>query len=124
MRSQTVNIARMFFSLDMHVVLTALTDHLFIEAMGLTEYTPMLSTKASMEVPSHAEIVGRLLSVESLNSKQILGLKGTIKSLEGAFNVILLQGGRDFFAKWQGVKAPPDAITDPTARKLLACLEV
>jgi len=116
-RAQTTNIADVFYHLpNMHVVITALTAHTFIEAYGRTEYGPMLSTKSSFEVPSMAQIVARVMNIDSLAARDLRAAK---QKAPDAFNVLLTQGGMDFAAKFQGVRSPPAALFNARASDLL-----
>lgn len=120
-RAQTTNIAGLMYKLpDVHVVMSALTDHKYIEAFGRTEYSPLLNTKSAMEVPSYAQIVGRLMNVTSLNAREQRDAKQVAPD---AFCVLRTAGDADFAAKWQGVREPPKALFNPTASALLDIIE-
>jgi hypothetical protein len=121
LRAITTNIADKFFKLsDIHVVMTALCMHLHIDAFGISEYGPMLNTKSGLEVPSHAEIVGRLMNLESLGIKKLRAIQDDIPT--NAYNVLLIRGSRDSTGKWQGVQDPPEFMFNPTARAFLDVL--
>ena len=84
-------------------------------------FSPFLAGQASLEVPSHAEIVGRLVRLEGLAAQRATVLKTKLpKQWQASQNILLLRGGRNFFAKWQGMQSPPEFILGPTADKLLA----
>jgi len=68
--AQMTNLADLFYkNLPIHVIISALTRRDTIESMGLTLFAPYLWGQSSMEVPSHAEIVGRLMCTASIASK-------------------------------------------------------
>jgi GTPase SAR1 family protein len=119
-RQQTNNIVTLMYHLDMHVIMTALTDHKYIEAFGRTEYSPLLNTKSAMEVPAQAQIVGRLMAVVSLNARD---RRDATKVAPNAFNVLRTTCDADFAAKWQGVREPPAALFNPRAKDLLDIIE-
>lgn len=119
-RQQTNNIVMLMYGLDMHVVMTALTDHKYIEAFGRTEYSPLLNTKSAMEVPAKAQIVGRLMAVVALNVRE---RRDATKAAPNAFNVLRTACDADFAAKWQGVRSPPAALFNPRAKDLLDIVE-
>jgi hypothetical protein len=120
----TDNIAKRFYSLPMHVMLTALTRHSELPTMGIVQYYPFLRGQSALEVPSRAELVGRLMSLHVLPSSQTKQLKeGEPSVFEKAFNVLITQIGRDYDAKWQGLKTEPEYILAPTMRKLLDILK-
>lgn len=120
-RQQTNQIVSLFYDLpDMHVIMTALTDHKYIEAFGRTEFSPLLNTKSAMECPAKAQIVGRLMNVTALNVRDQRDSKSVAPD---AFCVLRTVGDADFAAKWQGVRSPPKSIFDPTATKILDIVE-
>lgn len=120
---QLTRVADEFYKLPVHVVITALTRHSDVPTLGITMYYPFLWGQSSLEVPSHAEIVGRLMPIASLQVRKAAALKAAYEELweEGnePFNVILTKGGRNFVAKWQGPLDPPGVIVSPTIGKLV-----
>lgn len=120
LRGITTNIADKFFSLPIHVVITALCMHLHIDAFGVSEYGPLLNTKSGLEVPSHSEIVGRLMNLNSLSIKQLRALQDDRPA--NAYNVLFVRGASDSIGKWQGVQDPPEVMFEPTARAFLDVL--
>ena len=88
--------------------------------MDTTLFCPFLWGQASLEVPSHAEIVGRLVVADTLTPKQRqdMGMPRDAKAKAVPYNVLLTKGGRNFMAKWQGAISPPDSIPAPTVAKL------
>ncbi len=114
------NLTDLYFRLDVNVIMTALTRRDTLESMGLTLFCPFLWGQSSLEVPSHAEIVGRLVVAETLTAKQRqdLGMPRDAKAKGSPYNVLLTRGGRNFIAKWQGVANPPESVPAPTAATL------
>ncbi len=119
-RQQTNQIVTLMYGLEVHVLMTALTDHKYIEAFGRTEYSPLLNTKSAMEVPAQAQIVGRLVAVVALNVRERRDAK---QAAPDAFNVLRTACDVDFAAKWQGVREPPAALFNPRAKDLLNIIE-
>lgn len=114
------NLTDLYFRLDVNVIMTALTRRDTLESMGLTLFCPFLWGQSSLEVPSHAEIVGRLVVAETLTAKQRqdLGMPRDARAKSAPYNVLLTRGGRNFIAKWQGVANPPESVPAPTATAL------
>jgi hypothetical protein len=113
------------YKLPIHVFMTALCRHSEMPTLGITKYYPFLWGQAALEVPSYAELVGRLINIESLATQQINAMSSQFKPAfkdEQPFNVLYTRGGRDYIAKWQGPMNPPDLIINPTIRKLLDVL--
>lgn len=115
---QLTRVADEFYKLPVHVVITALTRHSDMPTLGITMYYPFLWGQSSLEVPSHAELVGRLMPIASLQVRKAAALKSAYEEMwdEGSepFNVLLTKGGRNFVAKWQGPLDPPGVIVSPT----------
>jgi hypothetical protein len=85
---------------------------------------PLLEGQSSREVPSHAELLGRLVPV-SVMTKGKMETVVAVAVKEGEpdpYNVLMLKGTRQFIAKWQGVHSAPSAIVAPTMSKLLDIL--
>lgn len=117
---QLTKLADLYYQLPINVILTALTRRDTIQAMGLTLFCPFIWGQSSLEVPSHAEIVGRLINIESMRQKQATAVRSEHpQEFANAFNVLLTRGGRTYMAKWQGVLNPPDLVISPTAQKLI-----
>lgn len=115
------NFADKFFQLPLHVIMTALTRRENIPAMGLTLFCPFLWGQSNLEIPSHAEIVGRLMCTGTIPVKQQKGIS-TAASQAGQelpFNIMYLKGGRDYMAKWQGVLNPPSMMANPSVSKFI-----
>lgn len=121
MLRMTTNISDLFYQLPIHVIITALERHNEMPTLGITKYYPMLWGQSSLEVPSHAELVGRLLSLKELPG----GLRQATEKREGkdvirdAFNILLTSNARDYIAKWQGLEEQPDYLVEPTITKIL-----
>lgn len=124
--AQMTNLADLFYkNLPIHVLMTALTRRDTIASMGLTLFNPFLWGQSSMEVPSHAEIVGRIVCTATLPRKQQSGI-GDAAGRAGAkvpYNVMFTKGGLDFIAKWQGVDNPPSAVSSPSISKIVSILK-
>jgi hypothetical protein len=118
------NLAEKFFKLPVNVVMTALTRRDEIPSMGYTLFAPFLWGQSNMEVPSHAEMVGRLMPTATVSMRDERNIEQAAKSAGVAvpFNVLYLAGGRDFIAKWQGVPDPPSLVPNPTMSKLFRYL--
>lgn len=115
------NFADKFFQLPLHVIMTALTRRENIPAMGLTLFCPFLWGQSNLEIPSHAEIVGRLMCTGTIPVKQQKGVT-TAASQAGQelpFNIMYLKGGRDYMAKWQGIQNAPAMMANPTIAKFI-----
>jgi hypothetical protein len=121
---QMVNLSDLYFKLPVHVIVTALAKWTALEGMGAPMFTPFLWGQGSQEVPSHAEVVGRLVNLESLSmSKTDVLQKTSPEQYKGAYNILLLRGGRNFVAKWQGIISPPEYILGPTIQKMVDQLQ-
>lgn len=120
----TVNIAEKWYKkVPCHVWMNALTRHNEVPTLGLTMYYPFLQGQSSMEVPSHAELLGRLLSMKKLPGSQSQALqRAEPTEFESAFNVLVTRPGRDYDAKWQGVVPEPEYVLAPTMQKLIDIL--
>lgn len=119
--SLMTNLADKFFALQVHVIMTALTRRDHIEAMGYSLFAPFLWGQSNLEVPSHAELVGRLMSTATIPIRDERGIERAAQSqgTDVPFNVLYLAGGRDFIAKWQGIPDPPKMMILPTVKKLI-----
>jgi hypothetical protein len=119
---QMTKLADYHFQLDVHVIMTALERHNEMPTLGITKYYPFLWGQSSLEVPSYAECVGRLINIDSLPVQKVRRMKSEepeeFRDSE-PYNALLLKGGRDYIAKWQGVSGPPDVIVNPTIGKLM-----
>ena len=121
--SQMINLADLYYQLPVHVLVTGLTKHVTIEAMGQVLYNPSLWGQSALELPSLAELVGRLQIIETLNASQVMALKSDMPDeLRAAHNALLTRGGRTFAAKWQGVRDNPDVIVNPSMSKIVEIL--
>jgi hypothetical protein len=109
------------FDLPCHVFMTALSRRNEVPTLGITQYYPFLWGQSALEVASYAELVGRLVPVQSLPTQKL----NTLKKREGThdpndmFNILLTRGGQDYIAKWQGPMNPPDYIVNPTVQKII-----
>jgi len=114
------NLTDLYFRLDVNVIMTALTRRDQIRDMDTTLFCPFLWGQSALEVPSHAEILGRLVVADTLTAKQRqdLGMPRDAKARDVPYNVLLTKGGRNFMAKWQGTTSPPDSIPAPTVAKI------
>lgn len=118
--AQLTNLCDLYFQLPVHVIITALTRHDRIEAMGQTMFYPFLWGQSSLEIPSLAELVGRLMPLESVDASTAMAFRKDVPTeWANAWNVLLTKGGRNYMAKWQGVLNNPEAMLDPTVAKLL-----
>lgn len=123
---QLVNLADHFYNLPMHVILNALTRNDKIESLGITMYAPFLWGQSSAEIPSHAELVARLIPIDSIETRKIAQLEKAYEEVfkrEEPFNVLLTKGGRNFLAKWQGPLNPPSVVVAPTIEKIMKVIE-
>lgn len=122
--AQLTNLADLYYHLPIHVILTALTRHNEIEAMGQTMFYPFVWGQSSLELPSLAEIVGRLVPIEGLSVAQATALKrGLPDEYATAWNVLLTKGGRNFMAKWQGIRDNPNVLVNPTISKVMEIMK-
>lgn len=114
------NLTDLYYRLDINVIMTALTRRDQIRDMDTTLFCPFLWGQSALEVPSHAEILGRLVVADTLTAKQRidLGMPRDAKAKDTPYNVLLTKGGRNFMAKWQGAISPPDSIPAPTVTKI------
>jgi hypothetical protein len=120
---QMINFVHKYYQLPIHVIVTALCKEVTLEGMGYPIYGPMLWGQSSHEIPAHAEIITRLVSLESLQTQKISVLKSSDPTgFEGAINIAQLRGGRNFIAKWQGVIDPPAYLLDPSIQKFIDVL--
>jgi hypothetical protein len=121
---QMTNWSDLYFKLQIHVFTTTLTQRRTIESLGRTLFSPAISGQSGLEVPSHAELVGRLICCNVLSAQQMRTLEAKAAQ-EGykalPFNALLTLGGKNFMAKWQGVQsdANPGILLAPTVQKLI-----
>lgn len=115
------NFADRFYKLPIHVIMTALCRRDNIPSMGYTLFCPFLWGQSNMEIPSHAEIVGRLMNTGTIGLKEQKDVKTASNAVgkEVPFNIMYLRGGRDFVAKWQGILNPPAMMANPTIAKFI-----
>lgn len=120
--SQLTRVADEFYKLPLNVIITALARHDHVETLGTTMYYPFLWGQSSLEVPSHAELVARLLPIASMQTRKVAQLEKAFENVfqdEDPFNVLLTRGGRNFVAKWQGPENPPSVVVAPTIQKVV-----
>lgn len=111
-----------FFKLPLHVIINALARYDKDELMGTDRIFPLLEGQSKSEVPSHAELVARLMPIASMTTRKAAQLEGAFKETfkdEEPFNVMLTKGSRSFIAKWQGVVGAPPVIVAPNMTKVL-----
>jgi len=124
--AQMTNLADLYYkNLPIHVFMTALTRRDTIESLGLTLFAPFLWGQSSLEVPSHAEIVGRIVCTATLPRKQQSGIEAAAgrASAETPYNIMFTKGGLDYIAKWQGVNDPPPLVSSPSIGKIVSILK-
>ena len=110
------------YMLPCHVLMTALCRHSEMPGDDITRYYPFLLGQGAHEVPSYAELVGRLVNVRSLTTQITKAVTDNFVPTyrgEQPFNVLYTQGSRNFVAKWQGPEGPPAVVINPTIKKLL-----
>lgn len=112
------NLANKYFKLPIHTMMTALTRRDTIESLGLTLFCPFLWGQSSLEVPSHAEMVGRLRCTHTISPTEQAVLNKRFGG-DVPHNIIYMRGGRDYIAKWQGVNNPPAVVAGPTVAKFV-----
>lgn len=111
-----------FYKLPLHVWINALARYDRDDLMGTDRIFPLLEGQSSREVPSHAELVARLMPIAAMHTRKVAQLEAAFSGLfenEEPFNVLLAKGSRSFLAKWQGVINPPPVIVSPSMSKLL-----
>ena len=115
------NFADKYFKLDMYVFMTALCRRDDVPSMGYTLFCPFLWGQSNLEIPSHAEIVGRLMNTGTISMKEQRDVTSAASSAgqDVPFNIMYLRGGRDFIAKWQGIQNAPAMIANPTVEKFI-----
>lgn len=121
---QMTGIAEHHWKLPIHMFITALARRDMVEFYGTEMYYPMLRGQSSLVVPSYADLVARMVPIESLASQKINLIKEEYgKDLkEDIVTVALTSGGRNYIAKWQGVKKNPGIVVNPTVEKFLSYL--
>jgi len=116
-----------FFKLPIHMFMSALVRHSEMPALGTENLHPLIKGQAAYEVPSHALLLGRLVNITSLTYQQVVEAKKYADNEGGQpnniFNVLVLRGGTNFVAKWQGVLDPPEYLPNPTISKLYKILQ-
>lgn len=115
------NFADRYFKLPLHVIMTALTRRDNIPALGYMLFCPFLWGQSNMEIPSHAEIVGRLMATGTVPIKEQRMVESAASGAgkTSPFNIMYLRGGRDFVAKWQGIQNPPSMMANPTVSRFV-----
>lgn len=124
MLTWTANISNLWYQLPLHVVMTALTRHSEMPTLELTKFYPFLQGQSALEVPSHAEMVGRLLTLKDMVGAELTALKKREEEseLKQAWNILITTIGRDYDAKWQGLEKQPPYVLEPTMQKLINIL--
>lgn len=115
--AQMTKIAKRFFALEMHVVVTA-WESTKVDDIGVTRYRPFLQGQSIDTVPGYALAVARLIHKSRVDGQ----LKKALENVEDSVNVMLLQPSRTYDAKDQngfGVAF----MVNPTATKLMDLLE-
>lgn len=121
---QMVNFAKLFYSLPMHVVMTALESRDKNEATGTINYSPLLWGQSSTEVGGYAYVVSRLVHRASMNRVQLEVLEdpSQLKEGEEVNSVALFLPSGTYIAKDQyGVLG--DWMVNPTMTKILDAIE-
>jgi len=120
--SQMTTVADTFFSLPIHVLMTALASHDAIPQLNIVKCHPLLQGQSARELPSKAELVGFIKAVGSLTIQQRNVLAKQYPNLDDVYSIMYTLQGSDFQAKWQGVTKNPGMIVDPTIDKLIQVL--
>lgn len=118
--AQMCAIANMFYSLPMHVLMTALEREDKDESTGGFLYRVLLTGQSAGQVPSYAEAVGWLRHAEKLPKADRTRLSAHLPV--DATSVCYFRPSTRYDAKDQ-YGAFGDVMIDPTITKLLDCIE-
>jgi len=111
-----VNFARLFYSLDMHVMISSLEREDKDEMTGAISYKPLLWGQSSGEVAGYAFLVARLLHRTRVEKKILRAAEDTITA--DSTSVALFQPSGKYIAKDQYGKLPP-FMADPTIPRIM-----
>ena len=101
---QTVNFAKLYFELPLHVIMTALEKDA-TDKVGNVYHSPMLIGQSSTEVPGYATIVGRLQHVKA--AKPNVAKSSKAKISVGHFTEALSHHAKDNFGRLPSVMGDP-----------------
>ena len=108
--SQTVNFAKLYFELPLHVIMTAL-EKTSTDNVGNTYHSPLLIGQANEQVPGYATDVGRLQHVSAAK-------KSHVQSTKAKISIAYFQPGLRFHAKNNDGRLPA-MMGDPTIGEIL-----
>lgn len=112
---QMVNFAKLYYSLPLHVIMTALEKTTVNEMTGAVSYSPLLWGQSDTEVPGYAYVVARLVHRTLVKAR-------TLKMMEDAtsdtVSVAFFVPSGTFLAKDQ-YGALGIAMADPTVPKMV-----
>jgi hypothetical protein len=115
-------LADRFYSLDMHVIFTAL-EYEQQDGLGNLSYRVQMTGQAAGEFPSYAYIVGRLIHRQRISNRSVgtqmkTMLEERLKRDTDATSVLMLRPSTRYYAKNQYCKGPA-IIVNPTITKIL-----
>jgi len=115
-------LADKFYSLNMHVIFTAL-EYEQQDAAGNMLYRVQMTGQAAGEFPSYAYIVGRLIHRQRVSNRSVgSAMKTTVEEAlkrdSKATSVLMLRPSTRYYAKNQYCKGPA-IIVNPTVTKIL-----
>lgn len=121
--AQMTQFARMFYKLEMHVIVTALEKEDRDEATGGIYYRPMLAGQAAGEVAAYAYTVARMMHAARVTKQDTRAVSETgFEGVGQAISVAVFQPSGRIMAKDQsGMKVP--YMVDPTMTKMLDLIE-
>lgn len=117
---QSQNLASMFYSLKMHVIITALEKNKEDRVYGTQRFQPLLDGQADQEVPGMAWMVGRMVHVSRLLAQQKQEIKkaDAASLAEDSVTAMFVKPTNRYQAKDQ-YGMGPDFLIDPTITQVL-----
>ena len=117
-----INMADLFFKLDMHVILTALEKRTEDRLTGGVLYGPLLDGQSDQEVPGKALAVGRMVHTSRLTAMQRKSVSSPQQDAKDSIAAVFFKPTAQYHAKDQyGMNE--DFILDPTIGKILDLIE-
>jgi hypothetical protein len=114
---RTINVVNLFYQLPMHVLLTSQERGDFDDAGKLVRYSPALQGQSSEQVPSYAEIVGRMVRrARRPDDNALVAVESTSGDSVGVLQ--LAQAGKTSAKNQVDVRIPKE-VADPTITKIL-----
>lgn len=116
---QMTNFAKLYFSLPMHVIMTALETAKTNEETGSVKYMPSLEGTSIHEVPGYALLVGRLVPAQTMRPALYKAVVKANDDVEPDYSVVFFKPSSRFLAKNQYGNELGDFLVDPSMTDII-----